>query len=217
LNLLLALTLAIGSWSSLSPAAEAVPSAETSRVETASGHELPPPQAAVVRQTSDYSCGAAALATLLTHDLGDPTTEGAIIGTILEALAPDQAALRQQMGFSLLDLQRAARKRGYAAWGFRLPSAALERLRGPMIVALRPPGREHFAVLRGAHDGLVRLADPARGWVTWARQDFLGAWLGADGTGIVLTVEPATAGRAEGGVMAGPLAAPEQRTREATP
>ena len=144
----------------------------------------------VVRQAFDYSCGAAALATLLTYGLRDPITEWEVITEILETLGDDEEALRKKEGFSLLDMQRVAQRRGYKAQGFRVAPEFLAKLQGPVIVFIRPRGYEHFAVLRGVRGDRVYLADPSLGNVRRAGYDFLDGWLGQDGKGIIFVVEP---------------------------
>jgi uncharacterized protein len=147
----------------------------------------------VVKQAFDYSCGAAALATLLTYGLGDPVSEREVVIEILETLKEDEEALRKKEGFSLLDMQRVAQGRGHKAQGFRIAPEFLDDLQGPVIVFIRPRGYEHFAVLRGLAGDRVYLADPSLGNVRRAGYNFLDMWLGEDGKGIIFVVEPATA------------------------
>ena len=144
----------------------------------------------VVKQAFDYSCGAAALATLLTYGLGDPTGEREVVAEMLQALAEDEEALRRKEGFSLLDMQRVAQGRGYKAQGFRIAPEFLDDLQGPVIVFIKPRGYEHFAVLKGVRGGTAYLADPSRGNVREPMQAFLDTWLGEDGKGILFVVEP---------------------------
>ena len=144
----------------------------------------------VVKQAFDYSCGAAALATLLTYGLGDPVSEREVVIEMLEALGDDEEALRKKEGFSLLDMQQIAQGRGYRAQGFRIAPEFLDDLQGPVIVFIRPRGYEHFAVLRGARGDRVYLADPSLGNVHRARYAFLDMWLGDDGKGIIFVIEP---------------------------
>jgi len=144
----------------------------------------------VVKQAFDYSCGAAALATLLTYGLGDPVSEREVVVEILKTLGDDEEALRRKEGFSLLDMQRIAQQRGYKAQGFRIAPEFLERLQGPVIVFIRPRDYEHFAVLKGVEGDTAYLADPSRGNVREPLQAFLDMWLGEDGKGIIFVVEP---------------------------
>lgn len=144
----------------------------------------------VVKQAFDYSCGAAALATLLTYGLGDPTSERDVVAAMLANLDQDQETLRRKEGFSLLDMQAVAQERGYRAQGFRIAPEVLGDLQGPTIVFIRPRGYEHFAVLRGVRGGTVYLADPSRGNVRESLATFLDMWLGEDGKGIIFIVEP---------------------------
>jgi len=69
----------------------------------------------LVRQRFDYSCGAAALATILRYGFGDEVTEREILVDLFELLSEDEKGLRRKEGFSLLDLQSVAKARGYKA------------------------------------------------------------------------------------------------------
>lgn len=144
----------------------------------------------LVRQRFDYSCGAAALATLLRYGWDDAVTEQTIIGDLLDQLSAEDLETRRKEGFSLYDLQQVAQKRGYKAQGFRLAPENLLRLKGPVIVFLETMGYKHFAVLKGVRGDRVYLADPARGNIRLPAYRFLDSWMkGADG--IVFVVEPA--------------------------
>lgn len=144
----------------------------------------------VVRQGYDYSCGAAALATLLTFGMNDPTSEKEVLERMLVGLAGSDEILREKEGFSLLDLQRVAHEKGYHAEGFRVEPEALYEIGGAVIVFIKPRGYEHFAVLRGVRGNRVYLADPALGNVRRADYDFLDMWVGDDGKGIVFALQP---------------------------
>jgi uncharacterized protein len=143
----------------------------------------------IVRQAYDYSCGAAALATLLTYGLADAVTERDILGAVLTALGLDEQAARKKEGLSLLDLQRVAQARGHKAQGFRLAPAYLPQLQHPVLVFIKPRGYEHFAVWRGLRGGRVYLADPSLGNVRMPVAKFLAMWLDTTGNGIIFVVE----------------------------
>jgi len=132
----------------------------------------------VVRQQTDYSCGAAALATLMIYYFGDETSERDILDLLIAGLTPDDLNNKKKVGFSLLDLRRAAQKKGYQAEGFKLTSEQLKRLATPVIVFVQPLGYKHFAVLRGIDRGRVFLADPARGNLRMSMGRFLSEWGG---------------------------------------
>ena len=144
----------------------------------------------VIKQRYDYSCGSAALATLLHYGFAEPVTERDVLTAVFDTLDDDAAALRRKEGLSLLDLQRVADSRGYRSQGFRLLPEHLPRLRGPVIVFIKPYGYEHFAVLRGTKGDRVFLADPSRGNIRQPAYRFLHDWLDESGKGIVFVVEP---------------------------
>lgn len=113
-----------------------------------------------VHQQYDFSCGSAALATLLTHHYNFPVSEAVIFEAMFTS--GDQQKIRQQ-GFSLLDMQRFLRARGFQADGFELPLETLAEARLPAIVLIADNGYQHFVVIKGIADGRVLLGDPASG------------------------------------------------------
>ena len=159
----------------------------------------------LVKQTYDYSCGAAALATLLTYGLGDTVTEPEILLSVLTLLSKDEETLRKKQGLSLLDLQQVAHTRGHKAQGFRLAPEYLPQLQGPVIVFIRPRGYEHFAVLKGIRGDRVYLADPSLGNVRMAVTKFLDMWLDEKGQGIIFVVERHDGTRMENSPLKPPM------------
>jgi uncharacterized protein len=146
----------------------------------------------LVKQHFDFSCGAAALATILRYGFGDEITEQQILVDLFTQLSDDERKTAERTGFSLLDLQRVAQRRGYAAEGFRLEPAQLRMLAGPVIAFIQPRGYKHFAVLRGVRGDRAYLADPSRGNIRQPLYTFLKDWVQDGGTGIVFVVEPGT-------------------------
>ncbi|MGH8546045.1 MAG: C39 family peptidase, partial [Gammaproteobacteria bacterium] len=135
----------------------------------------------VVKQQLDYSCGAAALATLMVHYYGEHTSEKDILELLnarLETMTKEEQARKTRVGFSLLDLKIVAQQKGYRAAGFRLTIDQLPQLLAPVIVHVQPFGYYHFAVLRGMVGDRVYLADPARGNLRMSIERFLDEWHG---------------------------------------
>lgn len=132
----------------------------------------------VVMQRFDYSCGAAALATLLQHYFGDGTSEADILASILTALSADDIADREENGFSLLDLKNYAVGQGYQAVGVKLKYASLPKLKGPVLIHLEREDYKHFAVLKGVRGDRVFLADPSRGNIRMSIDRFAQEWTG---------------------------------------
>jgi uncharacterized protein len=144
----------------------------------------------VVKQRSDFSCGAAALATLLRYGFGENVTEREILVQLFDLLTEEEKKATRTTGFSLLHLQRVAQARGYNAEGFRLDPDQLANLGGPVIVFIEPRGYKHFAVLRGTRGDRVYLADPSRGNIRMPQYSFLKDWRQDDNKGIIFVVEP---------------------------
>ncbi len=120
----------------------------------------------IVKQQLDYSCGAAALATLISGYYGENTSEKELLDLLnarLSNMSDKEKSRKKLNGFSLLDLKLVAQQKGYKAAGFKLTVDQLKQLSAPVIVFVRPMGYHHFAVLRGISDDRVYLADPGRG------------------------------------------------------
>ena len=132
-----------------------------------------------VVQQWDLSCGAAALATLLTYQHGDPVPEREIAEGLIrrEEYIARPALIRLRQGFSLLDLKRYVEQRGYTGTGYG--GLTLENLieRAPIMVPVNLYGYNHFVVFRGMMGNRVLLADPAWGKRTMLRERFENAWL----------------------------------------
>lgn len=140
----------------------------------------------VVIQEWDASCGAAALATVITYTLGNPVSEREVAQAMLRRTDPLRVKVRG--GFSLLDMKRFAESRGYRAEGFRgLNLEEMLELKSP-IVPIDVRGDPHFVVVRGLRGGRVELADPAFGNRSLSIERFRAAW--QDGIGFVVMREP---------------------------
>lgn len=129
----------------------------------------------VVVQKWDMSCGAAALATLLTYDHNDPVPEREVATAMLRRTEP--LKVRAQGGFSLLDLQEYAQGRGYEADGYGELSFRDLQDMAPAIVPIQVHGYDHFVVFRGVRGDDVFFADPAYGNRTLPIPDFESSWV----------------------------------------
>jgi predicted double-glycine peptidase len=131
-------------------------------------------QANVVVQQWDVSCGAAALATLLTYHHGEAVSEKAVAQAMLGKTDPLRVKVRG--GFSLLDLKRYASARGFQAEGYTgVTLADLEKM-GPAIVPVVLDRYPHFVVFRARSGDRVLLADPAFGNRSVEVEVFEKAW-----------------------------------------
>ena len=134
----------------------------------------------VVIQKWDTSCGAAALATVLTYSFNDPVSERDVARGMLKMTEP--LKVKHQGGFSLLDMKHFAELRGYKGEGYRgLTLDELLQLNSP-IVPIVQHGYPHFVVVRGLdHRGRITIADPSFGNRTMSVRTFTAAWQGGIG------------------------------------
>lgn len=126
-----------------------------------------------IRQQYDFSCGSAAVATLLTYQYGHPVTEQEVFQQMY--LHGDRAKIQRE-GFSLLDMKRFLASRGYQADGFELPLSKLEETQVPAIVLVVENGYHHFVVVKGVRGNRVLIGDPALGTRALAREHFERIW-----------------------------------------
>jgi uncharacterized protein len=129
----------------------------------------------VVRQQYDYSCGSAALATLLRHHYGRDVDERDVFESMFAT--GDQAQIRQ-VGFSLLDMKRYLAGHGFESDGFRMDIDALAASEAPAIVLINQNGYRHFVVFKGAEGDRLLIGDPALGLKIYTRAEFVGIWNG---------------------------------------
>ena len=129
----------------------------------------------VIRQQYDFSCGSAALATLLTYHYGRPTSEEEVFRSMWAK--GDQARI-SEVGFSLLDMKAYLASQGLSADGFRVSLDKLVAAGIPAITLINTGGYEHFVVIKGITESEVLIGDPALGARALTRADFEAMWQG---------------------------------------
>lgn len=129
----------------------------------------------VVRQQYDYSCGSAAVATLLTYHYDLPIKEAEVFEIMFRE--GDQERIRAQ-GFSMLDMKRFLDWKGLQSDGFRISLDKLAELGVPGIALVNTNGYRHFVVIKGVKDNQVLIGDPAVGSVVLPRETFEKIWSG---------------------------------------
>lgn len=114
----------------------------------------------VVKQKYDFSCGSAALASLLSHHYNMPMTEEKIFEEMFRF--GDKAKIEEK-GFSMLDMKNFLARRGLKSDGFRLETARMADLEMPAIALVNYSGYNHFVVIKGIKDNKVLVGDPSVG------------------------------------------------------
>jgi predicted double-glycine peptidase len=130
----------------------------------------------LVMQQRDYSCGAAALATVIRYHWGDDVTEIELLVEVVRMLTAEEMKERIENGLSLTDLRRLAVRVGYLATIGRLEFDKLRDSKIPLVVGIVVNDFDHFVVYRGTDGEYVYLADPARGKVRIPIPEFLEHW-----------------------------------------
>lgn len=127
-----------------------------------------------VRQQYDYSCGSAAIATLLGEHYAYPVSEQDVFQEMYRR--GDQARIRRE-GFSMLDMKRYLEAHGFDADGFVADIETVSKAGLPAIVLLRENGYNHFVVIKGVRGDRVLLGDPSQGTRAVARARFNEMWV----------------------------------------
>lgn len=127
----------------------------------------------IIRQTSDVTCGPAAVASLLKFYFGVETTEDEIAKL---------SGTYENKTSSLLGLRNACRAKGFEAGGYRmsLPQMMREVEAGgaPVVVHFKEPSL-HFALVVGRVGDFVIVSDPSQGNISMDVGDFKRRWSGA--------------------------------------
>lgn len=129
----------------------------------------------IIKQEHDFSCGSAALGTLLNYHLNEKLTEKQIIRGLLEF--GDKEQVKKLRAFSLWDMQRFLEAIGYKSGGYK---ATIEDLKNreywPCLVLIKVFNYRHFVVLKGVHDDHVFVADPFIGNSGYSIEKFKKIW-----------------------------------------
>lgn len=129
----------------------------------------------VVQQNTDFSCGAAAVATILKYAYGKNVTEHDVVEGMFRVSDPQVA---RERGFSLLDIKHYVQTLDMRGRGYKMSMDDLARIRVPTVVLLDIKGYKHFVVLKKIKDGRVYLGDPALGNKVMPTKDFAAGWNG---------------------------------------
>ena len=127
----------------------------------------------VVKQQQDFSCGSAAIATLLSYHYETPVPEREVLLAMYEK---GNRAVIHREGFSLLDMKQYLDGRGLQADGIYAGLDDLERVGVPAIVLIEDQGYRHFVVVKGVKNGEVLVGDPAVGLRVYRRAHFETLW-----------------------------------------
>jgi len=130
----------------------------------------------VIMQKHDYSCGSAAVATLLTYHYDTPTPEAKVYEEMFKT--GDQEKIKTE-GFSLLDMKRYLDAHGFNGGGFRMNLDQFAKIGVPGITMIDTKGYKHFVVVKGVEGDRILLGDPAAGTTVVSREKFESMWNGA--------------------------------------
>lgn len=129
----------------------------------------------VYKQQYDFSCGSAALASLLTFHYEDVVNEQSIFIDMYQN--GDQEKIKEQ-GFSLLDMKNYLERRGYRSDGFKIELDQLLTANAPAITIINDKGYLHFIIIKGLNKRQVLVGDPAVGVKIIPREQFEEMWEG---------------------------------------
>ncbi len=129
----------------------------------------------ILAQQYDFSCGSAALASLLTYHYKQEITEAELFEAMY--IVGDKESIHRY-GFSLLDMKRFLESVGWTGDGFKISLDQLAEVGVPAITLIDTNGYKHFVVVKGIRGDEVVLGDPARGVMVVRRDEFEQIWNG---------------------------------------
>jgi len=127
----------------------------------------------LVPQETDFSCGAASLATILKYGYGMDVSERDVIAGLMKVSDPKVAEAK---GFSMLNIKNYLETIGMRGKGYRVDPELLVNVKVPTIALLDIKGYKHFVVLKKTTEDKMYVADPALGNKILWRDEFLKAW-----------------------------------------
>lgn len=121
----------------------------------------------ITEQSHDYSCGAAALSTLITGIVeNNPVSEEDVINAITTSNSKKE-------GYTATELAEAAKKLGHDAEWRLIAPPFLVRIKQPVILLIGLNSQSpHYVVLKGIENGEAFLADSIRGNVRISYDEF---------------------------------------------
>lgn len=128
----------------------------------------------IEKQQFDYSCGSAALATLLNHYLDENFTEFQVIHGLMKF--GDKSKIAGRRAFSLLDMKAFVNMLGYRGIGYKAEIEDLKELDMPCIIPIERNRYRHFVVFKGIHGDRVIYADPFAGSSSATIDNFKNIW-----------------------------------------
>ncbi|MBU0808987.1 MAG: C39 family peptidase [Gammaproteobacteria bacterium] len=129
----------------------------------------------LVEQKTDFSCGAASVATILNQAYGWDLSEEQVIHGMLAVADEEQV---RSKGFSMLDMKNYATSLGMRARGYRIESSQLKSVSIPVIVLIEVRGYKHFVVMQRTADDSVYVGDPVLGHKKMTMDEFTKGWNG---------------------------------------
>jgi len=129
----------------------------------------------IVKQEHDYSCGSAALGTLLNFYVNERLSEKQIIRGLMEF--GDKEQIKKLRAFSLWDMQQFLDAIGYKSGGYKANIKDLKNKEyWPCLIPIKVFNYKHFVVFKGIYNGHVFLADPFMGNSSYPLDKFMKIW-----------------------------------------
>ena len=130
----------------------------------------------LVRQQHDYSCGSAALSTILTYFYDRNVSEQEVLDSVMKMKGLTKNSSLEEYkkanGLSFMDLSIYAASKVFRPLGLALDMDALQKIKIPLILYVKIRKSEHFTVYKGMDDAYVYLADPSFGNTKVKRSKF---------------------------------------------
>ena len=137
----------------------------------------------ITPQEYDYTCGAAALSTLIYGYFGEYISESKIINQLINNLNEKDIDIVKKQGFNMLHLKYVAEYFGYDAVGVKIDINTLYRLKGPVIIVLQTSNGNHYVVFKNIVKDRVFIADSINGNYIMTTSYLSSVW---DGTALIL-------------------------------
>lgn len=128
----------------------------------------------ITKQKYDYSCGSAALTTILNLLFDLSLNEAEVIDGLI--IHGETEKIKHGRRFSLLDMKRYLATLDIEGAGYKATINDMAEIPYPAVISINIEKFKHFVVLMGYTDGHVIIADPAFGHMTKTISEFDKIW-----------------------------------------
>lgn len=129
----------------------------------------------IIKQELDYTCGIASLRNIFLNYYNITSSEGELIS--IAGIKPE---------YSLYDLSLISKQYEINTTGVKLTVDDLDKVKSPTMLYIKRNNSGHFVILKSKTKNMIKIIDPAWGYLTYTTKQFSKYWVLDDQKGRAL-------------------------------